>query len=194
MAEQQNDRTEEEDEMSAVTDVQTAPVGKGDFQVDVAEGEVLSRRDFLRLGMAVLGTVAALEAGAAGLMYFRSHSMKGEFGSQVTAGYIEDFRPGSVTEFAEARFYLVRVEEGGFLAVHSRCPHLGCTVQWVAEGQQFLCPCHASKFDMHGADQNPPVARPLDTFPVTIDDGEVIVDTTQMTQRSGYSPDQLTQV
>jgi len=183
----------EEEEMNTVTQSVQVPDNQGGFQVEAAEGEVLSRRDFLRLGMAILGTVAALEAGTAGLMYFRSHSMKGEFGSLVTAGYVDDFQPGSVTEFAESRFFLVRVAEGGFLAVHSRCPHLGCTVQWIDEEQEFLCPCHASRFDIHGSDHNPPVARPLDTFPVTIEDEQVIVDTTQITERSDYSPDQLTQ-
>lgn len=166
---------------------ETAP-----YRVKAEEGESLTRRDFLRLGMAMLGTIAALEAGTAGLLYFRSHSMQGKFGSLVTAGFVDDFQPGSVTEFAEARFFLIRVENGGFLAVHSRCPHLGCTVQWLEESQQFLCPCHASKFDMHGDYGSPPVARPLDTFAITIKDGQVIVDTTQLTQRTAYSPDQLT--
>jgi len=162
------------------------------YRVDAEEGEALTRRDFLKLGMALLGTIAALEAGTAGLLYFRSHSMQGEFGSKVTAGSVDDFPAASVTEFADARFFLIRVEDGGFLAVHSRCPHLGCTVQWVEETKQFLCPCHASKFDSHGDHGSPPVSRPLDTFPITIEDGQVIVDTAQLTQRTAYSPDQLT--
>lgn len=163
-----------------------------DYRINAEEGEALTRRDFLKLGMAILGSIAALEAGTAGLLYFRSHSMQGEFGAQVTAGHVDDFSPGSVTEFAEARFFLIRVEDGGFLAIHSRCPHLGCTVQWLEASKQFLCPCHASKFDAHGDYGNPPVARPLDIFPITIEKGQITVDTTQLTQRTSYSPDQLT--
>lgn len=155
------------------------------------ETTLWSRRNFLKLGMGALGVIAALEAGGASLLYFRSHSLKGVFGSIVTAGVVEDFPLGSVTEFTDARFFLVRTEDDGFLAVHSRCPHLGCTVTWDPEKNQFLCPCHASKFDIYGDHGNPPVTRALDTFAVSFKDGFVQVDTTQLSERNTYSPDQL---
>lgn len=153
-----------------------------------------SRRNFLKLGMGALGVLAALEAGGVSLLYLRSHSLSGVFGAIVTAGHIEDFPLGSVTEFPDARFFLVRTPEDGFLAVHSRCPHLGCTVMWVPEKNQFLCPCHASKFDIYGDHGNPPVSRALDVFAVSFKDGCVQVDTTQPSQRNTYSPDQLARV
>lgn len=152
----------------------------------------ITRRNFLKLGMSGLGMLAALEVGGASLIYLRSHSLQGVFGSVITAGRADAFPNGSVTEFPDARFFLVRADDGGYMAVHTRCPHLGCTVVWVEEKQEFLCPCHASTFDKHGDHGGPPVSRALDMFPVRIKDGLVLVDTTEKTQREAFSPDQLT--
>ncbi len=111
----------------------------------------------------------------------------------IKAGEIEKFPPGSVTEFPEDNFFLVRAEDGGFLAVYQRCPHLGCTVNWNADKERFLCPCHASSFDMYGNFLNQPVPRALDYFPVSIDKSSVVrVDTSQLQRREKFSPDQLT--
>lgn len=155
------------------------------------KGQPVSRRDFLGMGLNVLGALAMLELGGASLLYLQSRSQDGAFGSVITAGAVDDFRPGTVTEFQDGRFYLIRAEDGGFLAVHSRCPHLGCTVMWVPETRQFLCPCHASYFDAYGNFEGPPVPRPLDTFALVIEDGKVKVDTSHMEQRDTFTPDQL---
>ncbi len=153
----------------------------------------LTRRNFLVLGLGALTTVAAIETGVAGFMFLRSRSLEGEFGGVIKAGEIEKFPPGSVTEFPEDNFFLVRAEDGGFLAVYQRCPHLGCTVNWNAEKSRFLCPCHASSFDMYGNFLNQPVPRALDYFPVSIDKNAVVrVDTSNLQRRESYSPDQLT--
>ena len=100
----------------------------------------LTRRNFLVLGLGALTTVAALETGVAEFMFLRSRSLEGEFGGVIKAGEIEKFPPGSVTEFPEDNFFLVHADDGGFLAVYQRCPHLGCTVNWNAEKSRFLCP------------------------------------------------------
>jgi len=152
----------------------------------------LPRRSFLKLGFTVLGTAAALEIGGASLLYLRPDNFSAKFGRVINAGSVDSFAPGSTTEFPEGRFYLIRSQDGGFLAVHNRCPHLGCTVSWQAERQTFHCPCHASSFDGYGDLTNPPVPRPLDTFPVSIEDNTVMVDTAQLQQRDEFSTDQLT--
>lgn len=155
------------------------------------KNHTVTRRDFLSLGLNVLGAVAMLELGGAGLLYLKSRSQDGQFGGVVTAGSVDNFQPNSVTEFSDGRFFLVRTADGGFLAVHSRCPHLGCTVLWIPETRQFLCPCHASHFDAYGNFEGPPVPRPLDVFPLTIEKGVVKVDTSTLEQRDNFAPDQL---
>jgi cytochrome b6-f complex iron-sulfur subunit len=146
----------------------------------------LSRRDFLKIAWAFFGGVAALETAGIFLAYLQPRLTEGEFGSVITAGLVDDFPLNSVTHIPNGRFYVVRVGDGGFLAVYHRCTHLGCTVPWDAAAQKFICPCHNSQFDQQGAVENPPAPRPLDLFGVTIEDGNVKVDTGNLAQRQSY--------
>jgi cytochrome b6-f complex iron-sulfur subunit len=158
---------------------------------EVEEGGKLSRRNFLRLGVGALGVLTALEVGGTAVLFLRGADNGKAAGGIFEAGPMEQFPPSSVTEFRAAGFFLVRAPEGGFLAVHRRCPHLGCTVEWVEERERFYCPCHGSSFDFYGGMENPPVPRPLDTFAVFIEEGLVKVDTTRTLKRESFRPDQL---
>ncbi len=154
-------------------------------------GSQLTRRNFLKMGFGALGALALLEVGGASLLFMKPRSLEGEFGGLVTAGPVDSFPPGSVVEFPDGRFFLVRSSEGGFLAVYRRCTHLGCSVNWEPEQNRFFCPCHASSFDHHGDVENPPAPRALDTFLVQITDGQVIVDTSRVQSRDTFTQEQL---
>jgi cytochrome b6-f complex iron-sulfur subunit len=158
----------------------------------VQPSSALSRRSFIKMGLGALSTLALLEVGGAGMMFLHARSLDGEFGGVVTAGVLDDFPPGSVTELADSQFFLVRTADGGLLAIHRRCTHLGCTVNWVPAENHFVCPCHAAIFDFYGDFQNPPVPRPLDTFPIEIKDTQVLVDTSRPQRRETFKPEQLT--
>ena len=146
----------------------------------------LSRRDFLKIAWAFFGGVVAVETAGFFLAYLQPRLAEGEFGSVITAGLVDDFPPNSVTHIPNGRFYIVRIGDGGFLAVYHRCTHLGCTVPWDATAQKFVCPCHNSQFDQQGTVENPPAPRPLDLFALTIENGEIKVDTGNIIQRQTY--------
>ncbi len=149
----------------------------------------ISRRDVLRLGWAGLGVAVVGESTFVGLKFFAPRVGDGEFGGLFTVGATKDFPPGSVTPFTDGRFYLVRQTDGGFLAIYRQCTHLGCAVPWDAESQQFVCPCHGSAFERDGQVLNPPAPRPLDLFAVSIEDGQVVVDTGQKIERDNTDGD-----
>jgi cytochrome b6-f complex iron-sulfur subunit len=151
----------------------------------------VSRRDFMKLGVSALSALAVLEIGGASLMFMKPRSLEGAFGGVVNAGAVNSFTPGSVVHFPDGRFFLVRSFDGGFLAVYQRCTHLGCSVTWEADQGHFFCPCHASSFDMHGNVENPPAPRALDTFPVTVEGGQVMVDSGKIQSRDSFSVEQL---
>lgn len=151
----------------------------------------LSRRDFLKIAWAFLGGAALLETAGVFIAYLQPRLAEGEFGSIITAGLVDDFPPNSVTHISNGRFYIVRIGDGGFMAVYHRCTHLGCTVPWDQTAQKFICPCHNSQFDQQGIVENPPAPRPLDMFPVTIENGEVKVDTGSIIQRQTYETAQV---
>ncbi|MGD9333307.1 MAG: Rieske (2Fe-2S) protein [Desulfobacterales bacterium] len=104
----------------------------------------------------------------------------------VDAGAVEAFLPGTVTAFPRGRFYLARLDDGGFLALSRRCPHLGCTLPWMEEEHQFVCPCHASAFDIRGDVIRSPAPRGLDLYPVTIENAVVKVDLGQVLRRDRF--------
>jgi cytochrome b6-f complex iron-sulfur subunit len=155
------------------------------------------RRNFLSRITRVLGGVAVLQAGwvamSALLPDKRKAPLSDRTGVQV-AGPVDQFAPGSVTAFSGGKFFLTRLEDGGFLAVYRKCTHLGCSVPWNAEEQRFTCPCHASAFDIRGDVISAPAPRPLDLFPVIIEDGMVSVDTSRPLRRKVFAPDQVARV
>lgn len=111
--------------------------------------------------------------------------------SIVVAGPVDRFEPGTVTAFPGGRFYLARLDDGGFLALDRTCTHLGCTVPWDAERGCFACPCHASSFDIRGGVIAPPAPRPLDLYPVRIENGVVKVDISRRERRREFLPSQV---
>lgn len=160
------------------------------MSVNSSDGHV-NRRDFLKLAWGAFGGLVALEMGVLTLAYLQPRLAEGEFGSQVTAGQVDDFPAGSVTHIANGRFYLVRLADGGFLALYQRCTHLGCSVPWDQKAQGFICPCHSSEFSMEGEVLNPPAPRPLDLFSITVTDGLVKVDTGNPISRQKFDRTQV---
>jgi cytochrome b6-f complex iron-sulfur subunit len=153
-----------------------------------------SRRGFLGKVWLLLGGVALAEAVWIVSDFFkprRNRKVNDGAGSVLIAGPVERFEPGSVTAFPEGRFYLARLADGGFLALHRECTHLGCTVPWIADEGRFVCPCHASSFDIAGDVLSPPAPRPLDIFPVRIENDIVKVDTARPTRRDSFSGSQV---
>jgi Rieske Fe-S protein len=104
----------------------------------------------------------------------------------VVAGPVEQFKAGSVTAFQAGRFYLARLDDGGFLALYRECTHLGCIVPWMDAEQRFVCPCHGSAFDIRGEVLSPPAPRALDRYAVSIDNGIVKVDTSRTISRRSF--------
>ena len=149
------------------------------------------RRAFLKWLWTGLGLVAVAELVWVGLSFVRPRRRLDERDSSlVVCGSAADFAPGSVTAFPAGSFYLARLADGGFLALHRQCTHLGCTVPWSAAEQRFVCPCHASTFDITGQVSGPPAPRPLDLLEVRVENGIVKVHTGRRTRRSAYRPEQ----
>jgi cytochrome b6-f complex iron-sulfur subunit len=150
------------------------------------------RRDFLKVVWGAAGVAALGEGLFLGLRFLSPRVVEGEFGGVFSAGPVESFPPGSVTPFEAGRFYLVRMQDGGFMAVYRRCTHLGCAVPYDAAAGRFVCPCHGSAFELDGAVVNPPAPRPLDLFTIRVENGSVLVDTGAPIERDRASAGDIT--
>jgi cytochrome b6-f complex iron-sulfur subunit len=170
---------------------QKAPEGERSAFLKTGEG----RRNFLRKAWKILGLVAVAELILFVVSLLRPSRETGsrEPGAALRViGNIEDFPPGTVTPDRINKLYIVREEDGGFLALSIVCPHLGCSVLWDGTKRQFDCPCHSSAFDRQGVVLSSPAPRPLDYFPVIIEEGKVKVDISRQTKRKRFEQDQVT--
>jgi len=62
-----------------------------------------------------------------------------------------------------------------FIALSSRCMHLGCPVRWTSAASRFICPCHGGVYSFTGAVSGGPPVRPLDHFYTRVRNGLVEV-------------------
>ena len=65
--------------------------------------------------------------------------------------------------------------EQPYVAISTRCAHLGCPVRYIQASQKFVCPCHGGVYDSQGKVEGGPPVRPLDRFETRVVGGRVEV-------------------
>jgi len=60
-----------------------------------------------------------------------------------------------------------------YIAISTRCMHLGCPVRFVEASARFICPCHGGVYDFEGKHTGGPPVRPLDRFYTRVRNGDV---------------------
>ncbi|MBI5030870.1 MAG: Rieske 2Fe-2S domain-containing protein [Chloroflexi bacterium] len=150
---------------------------------------LMTRRQFFAWAWAAAIVALGGQAIAMLVRFIQPVSTSG-FGGLVRAGKVDEFTPGSISQIKAGRFFLYRMNDGSFLAMYQKCTHLGCSVPWVPDEDQFHCPCHGTLFDKTGQVLGGPAPRPLDLFSVVIKNGEVFVDTGNPIQRQKFDPSQ----
>ena len=158
----------------------------------------LTRRNFLRMGFWAALALLGIEVSGATLASLWPNAKSASGSTKITAGKPSDYPIGSVTHFPDGRFFLARVD-AGFLAMSAICTHLGCVVPWkpdeksednLASTGRFNCPCHGSVYDRHGQVIIAPAPRPLDLYPITLEEGKLVVDTGTVIKRDKFEPSQ----
>lgn len=158
-------------------------------KVTAAEYGMTRRRFFNRALFVVFGLFLAQFA-LAGLAYVWP-KLKGGFGTPINAGNLDDLKSslvdgGTVVPIfiPAAQAWIVPFEtselegssyEGvpfvvaggesdgvGVMALWQRCVHLGCRVPECIPSQGFECPCHGSRYNIHGEYNTGPAPRNMD--------------------------------
>ena len=152
------------------------------------------RRTFVR--NTVLGGVGLSLAGmSGGFLAFFWPLKTGAFGTEVVVSASSIPAVGDPPYRDQAGKFFIINNDDGLLALYWKCPHLGCTVPWHDAADNFQCPCHGSVYDRYGVLIAGPAPRPMDLMSVTVDDGgNLMVNTGDITERSGYDPSQATPV
>jgi Rieske Fe-S protein len=160
------------------------------------EGETVTRRTFMTAGALTYGGIATAMFGlpalgfALGPMFERSAPETWQ-----DVGGEDDFNPDtyvpvvmslvpSVGEAGKTTVYVRRFDPGRdaernsdlpYVAISTRCAHLGCPVRYIQASQRFVCPCHGGVYDFEGKVDGGPPVRPLDRFYTRVRNGRVEV-------------------
>jgi cytochrome b6-f complex iron-sulfur subunit len=165
----------------------------------------VTRRQFFNRGIVGLFGAGLATFGVANIAFLWP-SLSGGFGSKIKAGKLDDIL-AQITDkrepfyVPEGRFYINSYPkedvdkakkiyaagvlvgmESGVVALYQKCVHLGCRVPWCKSSQWFECPCHGSKYNRVGEKKGGPAPRGLDRFAVSVEGGQVFVDTKQVVQ------------
>lgn len=157
----------------------------------------ISRRQFLNRAWS-LSFAGFLGFFGMSSLSFLWPTLSGGFGTRIVAGNYDEILAqvgpdgGFLPIFnSEGRFWLTYYEGTGdapvyatigavdtkLQALYRKCVHLGCSVPHCGKSMLFECPCHGSKYRLHGEFFGGPAPRGLDRFPVIIEGNNVVVDT-----------------
>ena len=101
-------------------------------------------------------------------------------GNQITVNALKDSATPGVPIMVKGLpnnsvDYLV-IDTGPIIAnyaIKPVCTHLGCTVNWNRDQNQFICPCHGSKYDNLGRVVHGPAKRSLPLITVVVKQNQV---------------------
>jgi Rieske Fe-S protein len=149
------------------------------------EGETVTRRQLMNLWANGVGGVAAAAFTLPALGFAIAPIFKRQAWEWEPIGRPSDFpantymtkvinitqgvgEAGNTIAYVRARNPAIDKEPedqyNRFVALSSRCMHLGCPVRYVSAAERFICPCHGGVYDFRGMVAGGPPVRPLDRF------------------------------
>ena len=72
---------------------------------------------------------------------------------------------------SEKAVYVIKDANGQLGVLSAVCTHLGCSVPWRPERNQFVCPCHIGIFAPDGKLVGGPPPRDMDRLETKVEDG-----------------------
>jgi menaquinol-cytochrome c reductase iron-sulfur subunit len=149
-----------------------------------------SRRDFMRATTgAIFGLISAGLAIPAVAYIIGPALKKSDTEGWILLGSTSKVEIGTPTLFkakierqtgwimneAELSVYILTEDGRRYVAMSNTCTHLGCRVRWIADQDQFFCPCHNAAFDKEGLVLSGPPPRPLDRYDVKVEGDQIFI-------------------
>ena len=158
------------------------------------EGETVTRRRFMTGGALAVGGVASAAFGLPALGFalgplfekttptvWQDVGAEDEFNPSTYVPRVINIAP-EIGDPGKTTVYVRRFdpsrdnkrnEDQPYVAVSTRCAHLGCPVRYIQASQKFVCPCHGGVYDFQGKVVGGPPVRPLDRFYTRVRGGRV---------------------
>lgn len=171
----------------------------------------VTRRKFLNRALYLVFGLFLAQFALGALAYVWP-KLSGGFGTPINAGNVGDLKasltdggtivpafvpaaqawivPFPVSELPGSSYegvpFVVAGGEGdgiGVMALWQRCPHLGCRTPECIPSQGFECPCHGSRYNIHGEYNTGPAPRNMDRFGLSVNAaGDLIIETGTVVQ------------
>jgi len=100
---------------------------------------------------------------------------KVELGTPTLFKATVEEQTGWIVNQQELSVYVLTENGRDYVAMSNICTHLGCRIRWIAEQQQFFCPCHNGIFSKDGQVLAGPPPRPLDRYQTKVEDGQIYI-------------------
>lgn len=153
------------------------------------ENSQISRRKFMSVAIASIGGLIGAALGIPAIAYIVGPALQQKTENWIRLAALNKVEPGTPTLFKtivesqtgwivgqdEVSAYILTEDGQNFEAISNVCTHLGCRVRWIAEQEQFFCPCHNGVFGKDGSVISGPPPRPLDRFETKIEDGVLFI-------------------
>lgn len=147
------------------------------------------RRDFMKTAIVGIGGLISAGFGIPAVAYILGPALQQGTSDWIQLGSINKVEVGIPTLFktliqtqtgwitAEEEFsaYVLTEDGQNYIVMSNVCTHLGCRIRWIAEQNNFFCPCHNGAFAKDGSVTGGPPPRPLDRFESKIEDGVLFV-------------------
>lgn len=145
------------------------------------------RRSFLGFALTAVGTLvsAALAIPLARFAAFPLRRQAEEI-SWSDVGNADEFRSlnapaartidvkrvdGWRSTVAQSSVYILPAASASPRVLSSVCPHLGCSLRWIATQDHFVCPCHGGTFTADGVHVSGPPLRGMDELESKVENG-----------------------
>jgi quinol---cytochrome c reductase iron-sulfur subunit, bacillus type len=176
------------------------PKRKSPYTVDrgmvgAFEGETVTRRAFFTGGAMAAGGVATAAFAlpslgfALGPLFEKTEDPRFQDVGEVADFNTQGYTPRVITlvddvgEAGKSTVYIRKHDPVSdkdhlgqpYVAISTRCMHLGCPIRYVAASQRFICPCHGGVYEFDGKVGGGPPVRPLDRFETKVEKGRVLV-------------------
>jgi len=144
----------------------------------------ISRREFVTLTTAAVGTLIGVVIGLPAIAYLLDPALKKvSADTWIPVGKLDSFPIGvpTLATFTRSKtngwekstssygVYVLRKSQNEVVVYSNVCTHLSCHVNWNADQQQYICPCHDGRFSLNGQVVSGPPPRPLDTYATKVE-------------------------
>ncbi len=159
------------------------------------EGETVTRRRVFEVGAQGVGGIAVAAFALPSLGFALGPLFEDQLPDKYQdVGPEDDFNPETYVpkvislvpetgEAGKATIYVRKTDpardeknaDQPYVAISTRCAHLGCPVRYVNASRRFICPCHGGVYGFQGEVTGGPPVRPLDRFYTKVEGGRVLV-------------------